>query len=70
MRLPELDQEAIKIQPLSMTCSSNGFPDIGVDTGAKEIDKVWIKCLNRDLLKIPVFGCDRLECFGDPLDGP
>ena len=69
MRLPELDREAIKIQPLSMTCSSNGFPDIGVDTGAK-VDKVWVTRPNRDFLKIPVLGCDGLQCRGDPPDLP
>jgi hypothetical protein len=52
MRLPELDQEAIKIQPLSMTCFSNGFPDIGVDTGVK-VDKVWVTRPNRDFFEDP-----------------
>ena len=65
-RLPELNQEAVKVQPLHIICFSNGLPDVG--TSAEEGRTV--RDANLDLSKISVFGSDGLECRSDPPDGP
>ena len=63
-RFPQLDQQAIKVQPLPTNLFSNGPTKVrtGVDQFGREV--------NRDLSKISKRGCDGLECDGDPLDVP
>ena len=66
-RLPELDQEAVKVQPPPQTCFSNGLPIVAMTN----IDKGQVvRELDRDLSKISMFGCCGLECRDDPLDVP
>jgi hypothetical protein len=61
MRLPELDQEAIKVPPSPRPYSCGGF--LGIDKGLTGY-------INRDLSKILMLGCDGLECHGDPFNLP
>jgi hypothetical protein len=65
-RLPELNQEAIKVQPLPKVCFLNDSPDVAA---AVEEDHA-ARDTNCDLSKISVFGCDGLECFDGPSDVP
>ena len=62
MRLPELDEQAVKVQPLPITSFSSDLSDIVAD-GEIEGD------VDEDFLEIPMFGRDRLKCRGDPLSG-
>jgi hypothetical protein len=61
-----LDQEAIKVQPLSITRFSDGSPDIRKHLDDSQV----VRDINHNLLKIPMFGCGGLECRDDPLDAP
>jgi hypothetical protein len=61
MRLPELDQEAIKVPPSPRRYSCSRF--LGVDKGLTGY-------MNRDLSKILMLGCDGFECHGDPFNTP
>lgn len=65
MQLPELDQEAIEVQPLPKILFSDGSPNVctGTDEGGVETH------MNRDSSKLSMFGRDGLECKGDPYDG-
>jgi hypothetical protein len=64
MRLPELDKEAIKVQPLPTERFSNGVPDVGKNHGKGQV----VRYMDRDLPKIQMLGCDCLECRDDPFD--
>jgi hypothetical protein len=66
MRLPELDQEAIKAQPLLTNRLSDDWRSVtaAVDDG----QEVWDT--NRDLSKIAMFWCNGLECRDDPFGVP
>jgi hypothetical protein len=57
MRLPELDQKAIKVQPL---------PDVGTGTGEGQV----VRDMNRELSEVLVLECDGLECCSHPFDAP
>jgi hypothetical protein len=63
-RLPELEQEAINVQPLPTICFLNGSPEVSTEAGRV------VGRRNRDLSKISVFGCDGLECHNDPFEVP
>ena len=64
MRLPELDQEAINVEPVLTDCFSNDLPDIGIGIDKGRVERH----MNRDLLEILVFGGDGSERHGDPVD--
>jgi len=64
MRLPKLDEETVKVQPLLRYLLSNGLPNMGAGIGQ------LVRRMNRDLSKGSIFGWDGLECFGDPFDMP
>jgi hypothetical protein len=64
-RLPELDQETIEFQPL-LKFHFWGSPDLGGGPGEGKVERY----MNCDLLKVPVLGCDGLECNGNPFDPP
>jgi hypothetical protein len=66
MRLPHLNQEAIKIQPLPEVRCANGLLDIGTDTAKDQA----VRDMNLDLSKISVFRRDGSECLSDPFDAP
>jgi hypothetical protein len=65
-RLPDLDKETIKVQPLPVTRFSNSSPDVGEDLGDGQV----VRDVNRNLLKILMFWCDGLERGDDPFDAP
>jgi hypothetical protein len=65
MCLPELDQEAVKVQPQLTGCFPDEFPDVGEDLGDGQVERD----MNR-LPKISMVGCDGLECRDDPSDSP
>jgi hypothetical protein len=50
-RLPELDQEAIQVQPLLRTLFSNRSPDVGKGLGEGQV----VRHVDRDLSKISMF---------------
>ena len=61
MRLPDLNQEAIKIDPLSISCGLlEGLYIVGESQVVRNAD--------RDSLKFSVFGRDGFECRSDPFD--
>jgi hypothetical protein len=64
-RLPGLDQEVVKFQPQHTICFLDEFLDDGKDPGVGQT----ARDTNRDL-KISMFGCDGLQCLGDPSDPP
>ena len=66
MRLPELDQEVIQVRPFLRSHFCIGFYDAGEDP---EVGMV-VGHMDRDLAEIPMFGCDGLECHGDPFNLP
>jgi len=55
MRLPDLDEKAVEVHQLPR----NSLLVIGGEGGGD---------VNRDLLEISMFGCNRLERHGDPND--
>jgi len=63
-RFPEVDQDAVKIQPLLNNRFSNGLPEV---VSYAEVGQV-VRRINRDSSKIPVFACNGLECERDPFD--
>ena len=63
-RLPKLDEEAVKVQPLLEYLFSNGFLNVGAGVGQV------VRRMDRDLSKGLMFRLDGLECFGDPFDMP
>ena len=62
MQLPELDEQAVKLQPLPITSFSSDLSDVAAG-GEIEGD------VDEDLLEIPMFGRDGLKCRDDPLSG-
>jgi len=68
MRLPELNQEGIKLRPLLTyhfwNGFSNGLPDA---CGPTKVDRV-VRSTNRYSSKISVLKWDRPESRGDPGD--
>jgi hypothetical protein len=66
MRLPESDKETVKVQPLPANRFFNSILEACTDTNGDEV----IGHANRDLSKVSMFGCDSLECHGNPLDVP
>ena len=66
MRLPESDQEPVKVQPQLTVCFPDEFPDVGENLREGQVERN----MNRDLPKIPVVGGDGLECRDDPSDSP
>ena len=65
-RFPELDQEAVKIQPLPENSFSNGLLDIDQKPREEQVARY----ANREVSKIPMRGCDGLERQDDPFDAP
>jgi len=63
-RLPKLDENVVKVQPLPDGCFSDGFHDVGTDIKGGQA----VRRKDRDLLKIPMFGCDGPECPDEPVD--
>jgi len=68
MRLLEVKQETIKVQPLPENSFSNGLPDVRVDVSSNEGQDE--RHVDRDSLKIPMFVSDSLEYQGDPINSP
>ena len=62
MRLPELDQKAVEVQPLPVDRLSNGLSQGNVDINESHVERD----MNRDLLDIPMFGYNGSECCEDP----
>ena len=68
VRLAELREKAVKVQPLPIGGVASCTPDDGrVGTTSRGIDVRYMRHADRDLLDISVAGCDGLECRGDPL---
>ena len=66
MRLPQLDEQAIEIQPSLIDRFSNGPPDIITDIEEGQA----VSHMDRDLSKLSMLRRDGLECCGDPLHPP
>ena len=67
MRLPELGEKVVKLQPLPKNLFSHSLPDVGTSTGEGRV----IGHENRDLSEISImFGRDFSECRVDPVDPP
>jgi len=64
-RLPELDEKAVEVQPLTIDPFSNGFFDVGTGVDKRNAGEG----VDRDMLEILASGGDGLECHGDPCDG-
>ena len=62
VRLPELDEKAVELQPLHIAVRSNPIP-IASEVFMKDARRV-----KRDLLEMTMVGCDGLECHGDPFE--
>ena len=67
VRLTELCEKAVKIQPLLIGGVANCTPNVGrVGTTSGGIDVGYMGRANCDLLDISVAGCDGSECHGNP----
>ena len=68
VRLTELCEKAVKIQPLLIGGVANSTPNDGrVGTTSGGIDVRYMGRVDCDLLDISVAGCNGSECCGDPL---
>jgi len=66
MRLPELGEQMIELQPLPENHFSDDLPDVGTVSVAEET-RVR-RQVNCDLSKVSMFRFDRAEYHGDPVD--
>jgi len=62
VRLPELDEKAVEIQPPVKSRLSNNLPDIGTNTGEGRVKRHT----NGNPSEMSVFGRDSSECQGNP----
>lgn len=65
-RLPEMGEEAVKFQPLSIYGFSNHTPNGSRANRVEILGIKYVRCVKRYLPKISVARHDRLEYVGNP----